>query len=194
VLNGSALPTGALSYIGAGPPSATEGGAAAASLLALPGGKVTVAVEIDSLGDETVVLFTLNFDASILSNPTVTLGDGMPEGITLTANTLKGADGRVIVLLDSATPLNAGYSKRVVTVTIDVAKYAAVGETPITFDRSGSFSNIAADSLAANYGDGVVSVRGRSTEKSVSRRLAPNYWYAHVGILGLAGFRPRAIR
>ena len=32
-------------------------------------GKASVSVEIDARGDETVALFTLNFDAARLSNP-----------------------------------------------------------------------------------------------------------------------------
>lgn len=97
------------------------------------GRKVSITVEMDSLGDETVALFTLGFDPSILNNPVVNRADGTSEGVTLTANTSKAAEGELTVLLDSATPFTAGYSKRLVTVTFDLAKNAAYGETAVTF-------------------------------------------------------------
>jgi len=123
-----------------------------------PSGKAAVTVEIDSLGDETVALFTLNFDSSKLSNPAVSLGEEMPEGITLTSNTRNASDGYVTVLLDSATLFNRGFSTRVVTVTFDVVKGAAPGEAAITFDGSGSLSDAQAVSLNAVYHDGIVMI------------------------------------
>jgi len=121
---------------------------------------VAVAVEIDSLGDETVALFTLNFDPSRLSNPVVTLAEGMPEGFTLTSSTRDAGDGKVTVLLDSSTPFTTSFSTRVVTVTFDVVKGSPVGDTQITFDGSGSFSDALARSLMANYEDGIINILG----------------------------------
>ena len=109
-----------------------------------------------------MALFTLNFDPSKLSNPVVTLAEGIPEGITLTSNTRNAADGKVTILLDSSTPLNTSFSTRVVTVTFDVVKGASAGETPITFDGSGSFSDRDANFLDALYTDGVVTIKDRT--------------------------------
>jgi hypothetical protein len=117
--------------------------------------KASVAVEIDSLGDETVALFSLSFDASILSNPVVALADGeMPEGIALTANTARAADGCVTILIDSVTPLETAYAKRLLFITFDVAKNTSSSDIRVTFDGSGSFSDAAANSLDAVYEDG----------------------------------------
>ncbi|HVF45944.1 MAG TPA: hypothetical protein VNA17_00110, partial [Pyrinomonadaceae bacterium] len=123
--------------------------------------KASVSVEMDSLGDEVVALFTINFDASRLSNPVVTLGEGVPEGTTLTANTRKAFDGQVTVLIDSPAPFTTSYAARVVTITFDIAKDAPVGETPISFD-SGSFSDAEARSLRATYKDGSITIKGRT--------------------------------
>ena len=68
---------------------------------------------------------------------------------------------RLKALLDSSTPFNRGFSNRVVTVTFDVVKDAPIGETPITFDGSGSFSDRDANSLDGVYTDGVVSIKSR---------------------------------
>ncbi len=136
-----------------------------------PIGKASIAVEIDSLGDETVALFTLNFDPSRLSNPVVTLADGMPEGITLTSNTRNAADGKVTILLDSSTPFTTSYSTRVVTVTFDIVKGAPTGETPITFEGSGSFSDRAANDLDAIYTDGSITIKGRTSAGPIARLL-----------------------
>jgi len=132
-----------------------------------PSGKATITVEIDSHGDETVALFTLNFDASRLSNPVVTIGDGTLEGTTLTVNTLKADEGQLTVLLDSAMALTAGYSARIVTVTFNVAKDAS-GKTAITFDGSGSMAERTGRSLDAVYTDGVVSLKARSVRGGLS--------------------------
>ena len=144
-------------------PSGTHGRAARA-----PIEKASIQIEIDATGDETVALFTLNFDASRLSNPVVTLAEGMPDGVTLTANTLKASDGKVTVMLDSATPFQNA-TTRVVTITFDVAKGAPIGETPITFDGSGSMSDADARSLDATYTDGSITIKGRSISGSISR-------------------------
>jgi hypothetical protein len=126
-------------------------------------GKATVTVEMDSLGDETVALFTLNYDPSILGSPRVALAkDSAAEGVTLTANTDKGAEGSVTVLLDSPTPFIAGYSKRLVTITFEVARGTRASETSITFNDSGSLSDPEARSLDAVYTDGVIRIKTAS--------------------------------
>lgn len=126
------------------------------------GAQVTVSVEIDSLGDEVVSLFSLGFDSSMLSNPVVTPGDGVTAGTTLTTNTQMAKDGRITILIDSSSAFLWGTSARIVNITFDVAKDAPLGETPITFDDSGSISDAAGKSLEANYDDGSVIIIGRA--------------------------------
>ena len=128
---------------------------------AAAGGKVSVAVEIDALGDEVVSLFSLRFDGSMLMNPVVTLGDEVPEGTALTVNVVD--DGSIVVLIDSSDAFARGVSARVVNITFDIAKDVPIGETAITFDGSGSFSDAAGRSLGAFYQDGSVTVVGRMT-------------------------------
>ncbi len=149
---------------------------------ASPRGKASISVELDSLGDEVVALFTLNFDASILSNPIVTLEEGMPEGITLTANSRRAADGRLTILLDSPNAFARGKSTPVVTVTFDVTKGAPIDDTPITFEGSGSFADAPARSLDAIYKDGVVTIKGRS----LVSLLTQNYEFGTFPIFGMA--------
>ncbi|HVF46648.1 MAG TPA: cohesin domain-containing protein, partial [Pyrinomonadaceae bacterium] len=142
-------------------------------------GKASIAVELDSLGDETVALFSLKFDPAVLSHPVVTLGEEMPPGMTLTAN---ASDGKVTILLDSSAPFEAGYSRRLVVVTFDVAKADPVGETPITFDGSGSFADMSASPLTGTYKDAVINVK----RGAVSRNLLRSPFRLHAMARDLA--------
>jgi hypothetical protein len=131
-----------------------EGGAERAS-----NNKTSIAVEIDSIGDETVALFSLNFDATILSNPEVALAEGeLPEGTTLTANSAGAAIGSLTILIDSPTPFETAYAKRLVIITFDVAKNATPGDALVTFGGSGSLSDAAANSLDAVFEDGMTKI------------------------------------
>lgn len=154
----------------------------------LQNGKATVAVEMDSLGDEIVALFTLNFDPLILGHPVVTLGEGMPDGTTLTANTQMAADGRLIVLIDSPIPFMPSASLRVVTISFDVSKDAPVGSSPITFDVSTSLSDKDARSLEADYLDSAITIEGRNVAGTLFPRPAPG-----VTIIRAAGLRSQSV-
>ncbi|HVF45929.1 MAG TPA: hypothetical protein VNA17_00035 [Pyrinomonadaceae bacterium] len=159
---------------------------------AYAGGKTTVTVEMDPLGDETVTLFTLNFDPTILGNPVVTLADGMPDGTTLTANTDKAADGRLIVLIDSATPFLPSSSLKLVTVSFDVSKGAPVGRSPISFDASSSLSDKDARSLEADYLGSDALIEGRGVAWTLFPRPAPGAAFVTSAAVELRS-APRAV-
>ncbi len=138
--------------------------------------KASISVEFDSLGDEVVALFTLNFDASKLNNPTVTLGKEVPEGTTLTVNTGRAEDGQATVLVDMPNALAKGASTRIVTVTFDVVKGSPLGETPITFDGSSSLADTAARSLDSVYTDGGVTIKQE-------RSVVPDWHRPRIGLI-----------
>jgi hypothetical protein len=107
----------------------------------------------------------------------------MPDGTTLTANTGKAMDGRLIVLIDSATPFRPGASLKVVTVSFDVSKGAPAGMTPITFDASSSLSDKDARSLEADYLDSAVMIEGRGVGGTLfPRPAAPGAFVQAAGI------------
>lgn len=98
------------------------------------GMRVTVPVEITAMGDEMATGFTLEYDATRLSNPQIVLGDGAAAGSTLTFNTNEA--GRIGILVDSTEVMTASSTpKTIIMVTFD--RSADVdSETAITFTDS----------------------------------------------------------
>jgi hypothetical protein len=126
------------------------------------GDKVTVSVELDAQGDEVATSFTLGFDPMKLGNPVVTLGADAPTGTTLTANTDSAADGRVSMLIDSASPFSRA-TARMITITFDVAPTAVSGGTQIEFTSdptAAAISDISANSLQTRYQNGTITISG----------------------------------
>jgi hypothetical protein len=93
------------------------------------GQQVTIEVQMDAIGDEAGVGFTLSYDQSILSNPTVAAGTGVP-GIFLVPNTVTdpGRVGVAMTYIGQAIP--AG-TRQIARITFDVSATAAAGTYPI---------------------------------------------------------------
>ena len=109
-------------------------------------GRVTMAVEMVPYGDEVAAGFTLEYDASKLSNPQVKLGDAAPLGSVLTVNT--NLAGRIGILVDSGEAFSSSTkAKRFVIVTFDVAPDAK-GDTKISMT-----SSLAAKVMADAFGN-----------------------------------------
>ena len=120
------------------------------------GEQVTVSIEMDGLGDETIASFTLNFDAAVLGNPIVSLGKDAPDGTSLITNLTNIAGGEIGLLIDANDGFGASrYGRRIVTVTFDIAKDVEIGKdakalaTPIWF--SGSLVAIAVSDAEAHF-------------------------------------------
>lgn len=120
-------------------------------------------VELDSLGNEAATSLSINFDTSILTNPTVAIGNGVPLGTALTPNPNQIAQGRYGVLVDSTNTFTASPpARQVVTFTFTVAPGTPVGTvTNVTFgdqptvrSTSDSFGN----NLTAGYIPGTVTI------------------------------------
>ncbi len=85
----------------------------------ITGNTVMIPIELTSYGNEAGISFTLEYDASNLSGPRVSLGEAIPSGAILTFNA--NEEGRIGVLIDSTEPMAASVvSRRIVTVTFDV--------------------------------------------------------------------------
>src|SRR4051812_37844960 len=94
-----------------------------------------------------------------LSNPQITLGNGVPDGSVLTTNTESAADGRASILVDSLNSFQKAAGRQVITITFDVAQNAPTGDTEVTF-TDGSISDAQANGLAANYTSGKITING----------------------------------
>ena len=105
-----------------------------------------------AIGNETAVSFTLEYDAAMMSDPRVHLGEDRSEDSVLTVNTQES--GRIAILVDSGTALMIGQgTTRLVVVTFVVnGKTGGAGE--ISFGDSiaeRSVSDANGNSLAAKW-------------------------------------------
>ena len=132
------------------------------SAIGSPGGPVIVPIEIDSLGNEAAIQFSISWDPAILSNPVVGLGSGAPAGSALTTNPNQVASGRLGILVDSSNTFTLSPpARQVVTVTFAVAAGAPFGPTAITFGDQPSgrgISDAFGNTLTATYANGAVTI------------------------------------
>lgn len=96
------------------------------------GQQVVVSFELNSLGDEAAVSFTVNFDPAKLSNPVAAIGSGAPSGAAVGTNISQAVSGKVGVLLDSTTAFAAG-NRQMFTLRFTAL---SAGTSPITFGNT----------------------------------------------------------
>lgn len=135
----------------------------AGSEKAVSGGQVTIPIEIVPYGDEAGMSFTIEYNASLLANPRVTLGDAAPDGAVLTINDAES--GRIGILVDSTeTMVASAVPRRIVLITFDVAA-GATGDSPIAVTGSlanKGISDLAGNTLSVRYVDGTVAIASES--------------------------------
>ena len=124
-----------------------------------PGLQVDVPVQADATGVENSFIFSVAYDSSVVSNPTVALGADVPAGSLTLDTTTPGLLG-IHVSLPAGQALNAG-TNEIVKVTFDVSSTATVGDYPVTFGDTPMVRDIedsSSVSVSGTYTDGVVSV------------------------------------
>jgi len=102
------------------------------------GGVAVVPIEMQSLGDESLVRFTLAFDPTLLSNPRVT-NSGVMSGAALSVNTTQVGSGRlgVSMTLPTGQAIPSGMHQELAHAYFDVTNTAANGTvTSVGFDNS----------------------------------------------------------
>lgn len=127
---------------------------------AFPGQQVLVAIELDAQGDENSFGFSVNYDPTKLSNPSVSLGADT-QGTTLITNTLQTGKVGVLIGLTPGTSIQTGV-RQLVVIRFSVLNVPS-GQTPITFNdnpigREVVDSNV--NVLETNYADGIVTIMG----------------------------------
>lgn len=134
------------------------------------GNKLTMSVSMDSLGGETGIGFTLNYDASVLANPgNVHAGSGA-VGAAVAANTATPGKVGVIVDTEINSPLGAG-RQQLVTIEFDIVNITAAS-TEFTFSGDLVINDVVNGSAASqpvNYLDIAIPL------------LAPTAAMVHVG-------------
>jgi Metallo-peptidase family M12B Reprolysin-like/Calx-beta domain len=138
-----------------------------------PGQNVTVPILLDSLGNESSISLSLNFNPALLTNPTVALGTGVPAGSNLGTNITQSAQGRIGILVDSTNTYAAG-TQQIVRVTFSIPAGAQLALTPITFGSIPTVQSVSSNTgtlLSTTYIPGTVQVGSTSAGVLVSGRV-----------------------
>ncbi|HLM61054.1 MAG TPA: carboxypeptidase regulatory-like domain-containing protein, partial [Pyrinomonadaceae bacterium] len=125
---------------------------------ATPGQNVTATVELVAQGDENSVGFSLNFDHTVLMNPTVVLAADALAANLIVNNSQAGAGKLGILLAMPAGQSFAAGTKSLVTVTFNTMA-TNLYNSPVTFGNvpiGKLVVNSNADPLTTNYLDGAV--------------------------------------
>ncbi|MGH9769660.1 MAG: SBBP repeat-containing protein, partial [Blastocatellia bacterium] len=137
------------------------------------GQQVTLTIELDAVGNENALGFSLNFNPNDLTFVSVAAGpDGMTMGSMFNSNTMQAANGRIGVAFARATgeTLTAG-TKKLVTVTFTVAPNTLANTMPITFGDqpvAREVVGVNADILQATFTPGNVTVGRTVTNVSAA--------------------------
>ncbi len=129
-----------------------------------PGQQVFVSIEADAQGTENGFGFTLDYDASKLSNPLVQKGTAT-QTASLIPNTTQIGKVGVILAMPFGEAVSAG-TRQIVTIRFDVAADAPAGNTPLTFNDTPvirEVSDVDAGVLQSAFEDGNVDVLGPSS-------------------------------
>lgn len=116
--------------------------------------QVVLPVILDAQGGETAMRFTLTFDGTKLTRPSVALMSAIADGPFLTVN--DAIEGELTVLVDSQGPIARGFAAEIVRVTFDVVP-AAAGPTEVSFAQGKtSVSDEYGNELAIEAADATV--------------------------------------
>lgn len=138
-----------------------------------PGEFVTVRLEMNAQGDESSASFTVDYDESVLSDPIVSLGNGVSEGTHLGTNVSHLSEGKIGILFDSVNAYDAGI-RQVISIRFRVADNAQIGLYPVTFEHGPtgkSVSSYAGVLLPTTYQTGYVQIGSTAAGVSLSGRV-----------------------
>jgi Calx-beta domain/Carboxypeptidase regulatory-like domain len=143
----------------------------------VPGSPVAVPLILTSLGNETDLSFSLNYDASLMSitsDSQVACGSGA-TGCTLTVN--RSTPGQLGVVLEHPTSFTAGNTEAVVvTFNTTVNPPNTASNTPVTFGNTPALrevNDVDTNPLPSNYTDALV-IFEQNLEADVAGRFTGN--------------------
>jgi uncharacterized protein (TIGR03437 family) len=137
------------------------------------GQQVMVSIELDSLGDENAIGFSLNFNPNDLTFVDAVAGpDANVTGAMFNTNTMAAANGRIGVAIALATGQTFGAGNRkLVTLTFNIPANGTVMTIPITFGNqpiAGEVVNANATVLQATWMAGNVNIRSVASVSAAS--------------------------
>jgi hypothetical protein len=145
----------------------------AVNTTAISGQQVPVQFQLDSLGDEASLSYTVNFDPTKLTYVSAAIGNQVPAGTVLNLNTSQVAQGRLGVLLDSTNTYAAG-TRQILTVTFAVAAGLTSQQTPVTFSSTPTIqttANAQGALLTTTYEQGIVTISPLAAGVRISGRV-----------------------
>lgn len=113
-------------------PNAPTATIIAKSVKATAGRDVTVEIELESKGDITVMVFSLDFDPNVFTYVSSKISSAAPKEAVLTVNAEQTAVGKFGAIIDSSAAFGMG-KKPAMTVVFHVAPKAPAGDYPINF-------------------------------------------------------------
>ncbi len=131
----------------------------AVNTTASPGQSLTVALELNSQGDENAIGFSLNFNPALLSYQSSNLGNGVPAGAAFFINANAAASGRIgfALALPAEQKFQAG-TRQVFTMIFNVANNAS-GNSTLSFGDDPARRDVAdinGNSVTCNFRAGTV--------------------------------------
>ncbi len=141
--------------------NATAAATAAKAAKAERGERISMEIELDSMGNEASLGFTLKYDAAAMKLTDIKLGEGVPTGTNLATNTTRAEEGQIGILLDAAQRYEKG-PRTVLILTFEISTTAPDGHYPITLSDDllqRSISSDSGDLVDSAYINGVVVLR-----------------------------------
>ncbi|HKQ73839.1 MAG TPA: SBBP repeat-containing protein [Blastocatellia bacterium] len=154
------------------------------------GAQIMVTVELDSLGDENAIGFSLNFNPNDLAFVDAVAGpDANVSGAMFNTNTMQAANGRIGVAIALATGQTfAAGNRKIVTLTFNIPANGSAMTIPIMFGDqpvAREVVNSAANVLQAAFEPGNVRIRSVASVSAASFQggdLSPEQIVAAFGV------------
>ena len=125
----------------------------------MPGGEVTVPIQLVASGTENALSFSLTYDSDLLSGPQVAKGTDATSA-SLVVNTTQTARVGAVLWLPFGQSFPAG-DREILRITFRIANDASPQTTPLTFTDTPAARDISdnsANSLPATWVNGTVTV------------------------------------
>lgn len=136
--------------------------------------QAVVFVQLDATGNETSFSFSFNFNPAVLTNPVVTIGNGVPASSNIGTNMNNVAQGQVGVLVDTVNTYVAG-TRNVAMITFTVVGGTPLGLYPVNFGDVPTQRSLATSPQGAlvtpTYVNGAVQVGSTAAGVEITGRV-----------------------
>ncbi len=135
--------------------------------------QITMPFDLESLGDETALTFSVNYNPQVFMFSSASLGNGAPSGATLLTNVDEIAIGRIGIMINSTSAFLPG-TRRIVTITFNIAPNATISLYPVTFGNTPTSPSVSTTSgvlVPTTYLPGNIQLGSTAAGVEVSGRV-----------------------